>query len=178
MSKPIGIPTTYQGIRFRSRTEARLAAFFDELTWPWEYEPLDLNMYIPDFLLHFDAPVLVEAKCLPGRSPDVSEAKDKIQASGWIGDALIVARAPGQLTPVSWCIGDLLRVDGPDGEVVSGKAELGRCLSCNSPFFFCGDQSFACRVCGIDCDGLGHVGNFDPTEAWARASNRVQWRAA
>jgi len=36
------IQTTYRGIRFRSRTEARWAAFFDELGWPWEYEPHDL----------------------------------------------------------------------------------------------------------------------------------------
>ena len=33
------IPTTYRGIRMRSRLEARWAAFFDRLGWEWEYEP-------------------------------------------------------------------------------------------------------------------------------------------
>lgn len=32
------IRTTYKGIEFRGRTEARWALFFDELGIPWEYE--------------------------------------------------------------------------------------------------------------------------------------------
>ncbi len=52
-----GIPTLYHGRRFRSRIEARWAAFFDLANWPWEYEPFDLEGYIPDFvlLLHREA---------------------------------------------------------------------------------------------------------------------------
>ena len=46
-----GIPTTYNDVRFRSRLEAQWAAFFDLLGWRWEYEPYDLNGYIPDFIL-------------------------------------------------------------------------------------------------------------------------------
>ena len=46
------IPTTYKGIRFRSRLEARWAAMFDICGWRWEYEPLDLPGWIPDFLIH------------------------------------------------------------------------------------------------------------------------------
>jgi len=42
----------YAGVQFRSRLEARWAAFFDLLGWKWEYEPFDLQGYIPDFLLH------------------------------------------------------------------------------------------------------------------------------
>jgi hypothetical protein len=53
------IPTTYNGIRFRSRLEAKWAAYFDQITrydnrdWfkdEWLYEPFDLNGWIPDFL--------------------------------------------------------------------------------------------------------------------------------
>lgn len=43
------IPTKYAGVQFRSRLEARWAAFFDMVGWPWEYEPFDLPGYIPDF---------------------------------------------------------------------------------------------------------------------------------
>ncbi len=64
------IPTVYRGRRYRSRLEARWAAFFDLLGWSHEYEPFDLSGWIPDFLLrgrwgaHTTAPrqVLVEIK--------------------------------------------------------------------------------------------------------------------
>ena len=46
------IPTIYRGVRFRSRLEARWAATFDGLAWPWYYEPLDLPGWTPDFILH------------------------------------------------------------------------------------------------------------------------------
>jgi hypothetical protein len=58
----LGIPTTYHGVRFRSRLEARWAAFFDLLQWSWCYEPFDLDGWIPDFALKADRPILVEVK--------------------------------------------------------------------------------------------------------------------
>ena len=61
MSAP-GIPTDYKGVRFRSRAEARWAAVFEQYGWRWEYEPIDLFGYIPDFVLYLDKPVLVEVK--------------------------------------------------------------------------------------------------------------------
>jgi hypothetical protein len=55
------IPTVYKGIQFRSRLEARWAAYFDLLSEAytkegskpliWHYEPLDLDGWIPDFAL-------------------------------------------------------------------------------------------------------------------------------
>lgn len=45
------IPTTYAGVNFRSRLEARWAAFFDLAEIRWEYEPFDLEGWAPDFLL-------------------------------------------------------------------------------------------------------------------------------
>jgi hypothetical protein len=45
------IPTTYRGVNFRSRLEARWAVFFDALGWDWQYEPVDLNGWIPDFFI-------------------------------------------------------------------------------------------------------------------------------
>lgn len=63
------IPTMYAGVQFRSRLEARWAAFFDLAGWRWEYEPFDLEGYIPDFrvqvlsgLLRIDDWVLAEVK--------------------------------------------------------------------------------------------------------------------
>ena len=42
------IPTVYRGIQFRSRLEAKWAAFFDTCEWPWLYEPKDFNGWIPE----------------------------------------------------------------------------------------------------------------------------------
>lgn len=44
-------PTKYRGVQFRSRLEARWAAFFDLIGARWEYEPIDLVGWTPDFLV-------------------------------------------------------------------------------------------------------------------------------
>lgn len=51
MSDITAIPTKYRGVQFRSRLEACWASFFDRMGWQWEYEPIDMPGWIPDFLL-------------------------------------------------------------------------------------------------------------------------------
>jgi hypothetical protein len=80
------IPTMYNGIYFRSRLEARWAAIFDLLRWPWTYEPFDLKNYIPDFILTFEhhGDVLVEIKPFVRFDQEVwKHPINKINASGW-----------------------------------------------------------------------------------------------
>jgi hypothetical protein len=45
------IETSYKGVLFRSRLEAKWAAFFDLLEWSWKYEPVDLRGWSPDFFI-------------------------------------------------------------------------------------------------------------------------------
>jgi hypothetical protein len=45
------IPTVYNGIQMRSRLEAKWAFVFDALGLKWSYEPIDLNGWIPDFIV-------------------------------------------------------------------------------------------------------------------------------
>ncbi len=49
------LPTTYNGVQFRSRTEARWAAYFDLMGVEWRYEDeayeLPSGGYLPDFYL-------------------------------------------------------------------------------------------------------------------------------
>ena len=49
------IETTYRGVKYRSRTEARWAVFLDELRVPYAYEPEGFDLggewYLPDFWL-------------------------------------------------------------------------------------------------------------------------------
>lgn len=50
------LPSFWNGVTFRSRTEARWACFFDRINLKWEYEPegfllSDGTTYLPDFWL-------------------------------------------------------------------------------------------------------------------------------
>lgn len=63
----VGIPTKYNGVQFRSRLEARWAAFLDLRGVKWTYEPEDFPGWIPDFAMVLGAPkpdttALVEVK--------------------------------------------------------------------------------------------------------------------
>jgi hypothetical protein len=49
--KPNGIPTTYNNIVYRSRIEAKWAYIFDKLNLIYQYEYIDMNYYIPDFII-------------------------------------------------------------------------------------------------------------------------------
>jgi len=44
----------YNGVQYRSRLEARWAAFFDLAGWKHEYEPIDLPGWSPDFRVTFE----------------------------------------------------------------------------------------------------------------------------
>ncbi len=72
----ISIPTTYNGVEFRSRLEARWAIFFDAIDTPWEYESENFitkyGPYLPDFYL----PELQQFFIVKGESlPDDEEKK-------------------------------------------------------------------------------------------------------
>lgn len=57
------IPTKYRGRLYRSRLEAKWAAFFTLVGWDFEYEPFDFGDWSPDFLLRFESrQFLVEVK--------------------------------------------------------------------------------------------------------------------
>lgn len=66
------IPTVYRGRKYRSRLEARWAAYFDMIGWQFEYEPTDLGSWSPDFLIRTQAkPILVEVKPITELEPSV-----------------------------------------------------------------------------------------------------------
>jgi len=83
------IPTVYKGIRFRSRLEAKWARVFDILGENWEYEPIELNGWIPDFVLAGgEKPILVECKpIIDGKLPaDVpTKIERALNLPAWLG---------------------------------------------------------------------------------------------
>lgn len=175
-----GIPTMYKRVRFRSRLEARWAAFFDRLGWPWEYEPIDLSGYIPDFILPFEkASLLVEVKpVIKLDELGVTEWCSKIECSGWEGEALLVGAAIDCTRPAR--LGMLGEVF--DGSLIFAPAMLFTCLSCGGLSFRHDHLSWCCRRCGEGHGDNSHIGELDDHEllllerSWAESGNRVQWR--
>lgn len=160
-----GIPTLFQGVRMRSRTEARWAALFTEIGWQWSYEPMDLSGYLPDFSVPLgNQECIIEVKAT---DEDFAIAESKIEVSGWEGMAIVVGH-----TLDGRCCGRFRDWDGVEWQW--GELELFRCLSwdCVSPLQV--EGSWHCRCCGARED---HRGDFDVEAAFARAANRVQWRS-
>jgi hypothetical protein len=175
-------PTQYRGIQFRSRLEATWAAMFDELRWPWEYEPLELPGYIPDFVLRFTEPILVEVK------PAVTEADltavavdlEPIIRGGWSGEALLLGIGPYDTTQAmdGLTIGLLgERWDDEGGRVVLawGDGRLFRCGACHKLSVMHAIQSYHCRVCGVNDHHWGDSAVEEFHRHWADAKKAVQW---
>lgn len=82
------IETWYKGIKFRSRTEARWAVFFDKLNIEWEYEKegfvmSDGSYYLPDFWLPtFDGGMYAEVKGKPFTQDEKQLCRDLCYESG------------------------------------------------------------------------------------------------
>jgi hypothetical protein len=87
------IPTLYKGVQYRSRLEAKWAAFFDLLGWRFQYEPFDLEGWIPDFLILGHESVLVEVKPGPGSFKD---AVEKIENANPQLETLLVGATIGE----------------------------------------------------------------------------------
>lgn len=172
-------PTMYEGCRFRSRLEARWAAFFDLVGWRWEYEPLELAGYIPDFILMLPhAPLLVEVK--PALTVgEMEEHTAKIEASGWDGEALIVGASLSVRSGWSHMLG-LMAERMDDGEWSWDEAHVHWCPKCSSVSFHHSVQSYRCRVGGC-YDGdryLWPVPEQSVEMLWRKTGNVTQWRAA
>jgi hypothetical protein len=70
-------------VRYRSRLEARWAAFFAELGWSFYYEPQELPGWAPDFLIDGpDASVFVEVKPALGRTVASSKVATALSSLG------------------------------------------------------------------------------------------------
>ena len=186
----IAHPTAYRGCQFRSRLEASWAAFFDLAGWAWEYEPFDLDGWVPDFALRGQAnTVLVEVKPITwsGREPEqvlqerglekVLAHRTETMAPDALKTEILVCGVGPQRVDSDWVLGAFVDESwgGPDWAVL--------CHGTAAPFDFCAQRgSFAYRI-GGEWDGDHHlrpidVGNIEPTLAWRRANAATQWKGA
>ena len=84
--------TEYGGATFRSRLEARWAAYFDRRGIAWEYEPARFDGWTPDFRLMLDgAHVYAEVKPVMEFPMDVAQ---RILNAGCDVDVLILGNGP------------------------------------------------------------------------------------
>ncbi len=168
-----GIRTTYAGTRFRSRLEARWAAFFDLVGWGWTYEPFDVEGWIPDFLIHGDKPVLVEI----GLCANLSEYHSKA------AKPLLYLERPTIVLGIS-----PIALDDQRAGLMVNEFPVRRD---GTPSGACPAYWFLCSTCrrltiyGDDVDhpcghALGGANTTAPAswlhDQWARAGNAVQWR--
>lgn len=163
-------PTMYNGVQYRSRLEARWAAFFDLIGWKHEYEPIDLPGWSPDFLLKGCRHVLVEIKPVYQFPYDVALKIDSASPEDRSPfECLIIGNAPFSNAGSTY-IGWLRSMDDWS----------------ESPFMYIGsidfchcNQSFQGRMTGQ------YDGNWGDEEyaaaivdrCWKQAGNIVQWIA-
>lgn len=175
------IPTLYRGIQMRSRLEAKWACVFDQLGWKWEYEPVDLAGWIPDFLIQTRAPnkpLLVEIKPVLERPEAVCDKCYRLAIpEGY--QVLVVGMSPvdargehrfGWIAPSMWegCVWDEAAILTTDGKKF-GLSEK--------------NNAFEDRI-NVWKDDVNddhyhksqiYSGDFKPI--WNKATNKAQWKA-
>jgi hypothetical protein len=104
------IPTEYEGRIYRSRLEAKWAAFFDMCGWKAEYEPYDLGSWSPDFLIKGRySDILVEVKPITALDfPTVYKMYAATEQTGFKGDLLLVGAAVFSHTDLGWVCSNML----------------------------------------------------------------------
>lgn len=161
------IPTMYAGVQFRSRLEARWAAFFDLWGMRWDYEPLDLPGWIPDFVVDR---CLVEVKPSPCPT-ELKEHGNKIAASvraaKWTSPTncvYLLGSYPGAIL-ASWSHSGVL------GSWQSPPLEL-------LPWGFPQRKEHGCACggpCTMECAWLQEYG-LAMVRRWKAAGNAVQYK--
>ena len=187
------IPTKYKGIQFRSRLEARWACLFDLLRWEWEYEPVDLNGWMPDFVIKGNTDIYVEIKPFQ-IYPSFAQGYDNEIDEGWIKQYEKIKKANPSLpvlllsnTPIdnesnceSDCFGFLLSKYSDEwSEVLSGNID-DMYLAVGSPPFLTSliPELHAPNFC---VKGKAHV-SFETADKefllnrWKLAGNEVQYK--
>ena len=164
--------TEYNGIWFRSRAEAKWAAFFDLMGWRWEYEPRDYHGYIPDFVLlsngEAGSRVYVEVK----PEEEFPEANRKAKRSG-VDSPVLFASTDGPFgfdaATSKYFLGPVLYGDKLSRASVTICEERG--------FHFCdpakGKSHHLCdrfKQSTVISDGYGEIRRY-----WSEAHNRTMW---
>ena len=187
------IPTVFEGRQYRSRLEARWAAFMRLCGWEYEYEHLDLNGWIPDFAIWGDAGnvVWVEVKPVTLFPRDVAMKMEQGLPGEYRdrGDELLILGEKPSPTPRSASLANDRRRIGWLARPLSRSGEerwawrdciFGRWAE-DAPFGFCyPSRPYHDRITGIDSSvrgGRPGATDGDLSRLWTESGNLVQWRS-
>lgn len=180
------IQTKYKGIEYRSRLEARWAAFMSRIGWEFTYEPFDGDGYIPDFIVHGDRPLFIEVK--PAMTlKEYFEPFNKVceGLKYWDHTFLIVGASPiaytfhncagilGYVLPENYLgTRDYITTLNARDESISW---WGQCEECKltTPIGLGYDIT---EICEHDRDKCRHISIQAIEKIWADACNDVKWK--
>ena len=147
-------PTKYKGALFRSRLEATWAAFFDLCGAEWQYEPIDLRGWTPDFQVQYSGRLDVYAEVKPGR--DEEELNRMAQ--------------PGYMRYEKWWWTD--RATEAPSPILLGLHPL----RSGHATIVSGDGCSQCRICDA-LVGWSPDFNVEVDRLWNEASNLARYKA-
>lgn len=179
-------PTVYNDVQFRSRLEARWAAFFDILGWRWAYEPTELDGWIPDFEIYGAAnTILCEVKPIDWnyeagpeqilQERDLEKAlrnRRMVHDCERIGPEILILGKGPQLVGSDWVLGAFAEETwgaAPDWAVIGASPDGGL-------DFYARSGAFAYRI-GGEWDGDHHlepINDNTARKAWNMAGNKTQ----
>ena len=183
----------FDGRQYRSRLEARWAAFMSLCGWEHEYEPLDLNGWIPDFAIWGETgnTVWVEIKPEVAFPGDVSQKMEDglpVEYRDRGDELLILGTKPSPVARSASSsykqprLGWLARVASHSDSQgwIWGDCIFGR-WTAEAPFGFCSpSRPYHDRITGMDSSvrgGSPGATDSDLARLWAEAGNLVQWRS-
>lgn len=166
-------PTLFQGRMYRSRLEAKWAAFFYLSAWPAEYEPFDLGTWSPDFILHghYGIDVLVEVKPTPLIDDRLRAKMVNAVRRGNMRtkvDLLLLGSSPEvKVQEYGLCLGTGF---APPGDSEYDPRDREKWSVRHAMFMVMGR--------GLSCHAGGYAGSrcFPTSATWDAACNLVQWR--
>lgn len=170
------IPTLYRGRQYRSRLEARWAAFFDQIGWKHEYEPFDLGEWSPDFGVEipFAGLWLAEVKPIGEFSTKTGtrmvKAANKRARAGLEFSGIFLCGTSPRFESYAACIGDF-----------NFRSRSGF-EGWHKQYLVCVPGRGVTTIEPPDFDNAKKVGlDLCPrrmAHAWATATNEVQWHGA
>lgn len=143
-------PTMYNGVQYRSRLEARWAAFFDLVGWTHEYEPIDLPGWSPDFRVVFPCG---HSECNGSHSLLV-EVKPYLSLHQFKGHPCL-----------NYPYGR-----GPDGEFIPAHASAAFGANPEVTYWEMGHGAGGGEECLLNWIPNGY------SRLWSQAGNTVQWK--
>jgi hypothetical protein len=166
------IPTIYNSRRYRSRLEARWAAYFDILGLDHEYEPSDLGGWSPDFLIRTSGiPVLAEVKPIVEPDEDTClRMVENAKKAKFSGSLLLLGVSPFKATETphsAIAIGWIGTIAGDWFEGIFstylGNLDIMGCTPVQ-------------EIAYVWDESADYISGPSMLRAWATASNVVQWR--